>query len=68
MSVIEEIVEELWSLEIEDLPDNVIKEAAKALFDNISVSILGYERSEKAKRFASLAYPTVNGSIVCGGW
>jgi len=68
LSVIEEIVEELWSLEIEDLPDNVIKEAAKALFDNISVSILGYERSEKAKRFASLAYPTENGSIICGGW
>ncbi len=68
MSAIEEIVEELWSLEIEDLPDDVIKEAAKALFDNISLSILGYERSEKAKRFASLAYPTENGSIVCGGW
>ncbi len=68
MPVLSEVVEKVWGMDYVSLPDAVREEAKKALLDSVGVGILGFEREEGVKRFASLAYPSDNGSIILGGW
>ncbi len=68
MPVVVDILSQVWSWEYSSLPLEVRDEAKKALLDSIGVGILGFEREERVKRFASLAYPIDKGSLVLGAW
>ncbi len=68
MPVVVDILSQVWSWEYSSLPLEVRDEARKALLDSIGVGILGFEREERVKRFASLAYPIDKGSLVLGAW
>ncbi len=68
MPAIREVLSHVWSWNYNSLPDNVKEESMKALLDNVGVAIMGFEKEERVKKFASIAYPTSNGSIVLGAW
>ncbi len=68
MSVVEDVLSRVWPWSYHSLPLEVREEAKKALLDSVGVGILGFEREERVKRFASLAYPSDNGSLVLGAW
>ncbi len=68
MSAIEEVVSQVWSWEYDSLPEYVKEESKKALLDTIGVAIMGFEREERVRRFASIAYPTNSGSSILGAW
>lgn len=68
MPVIEDVLSEIWSWEYDSLVERVKEEAKKALLDTVGVAIMGFEREERVKRFASLAHPSESGAIVLGAW